>query len=137
MPETYYEIGSFKFADIVMHWSRERLTHEIVITRELARGVVREGLRFQSADPRWTQSTTTFRGRPLIGYSARQGLPPIMIRSEALEHLFAIENESVEPKLTTLVTEFVTRNDFRKWLVHSGKALPEFWFSSDERYAKI
>lgn len=71
MPTTYHEIGSFKFGDIVRHWGRERLVHEVIIVRELARGIIREGLRFQSVNPRWTKSSETFRGYPLVGYSAR------------------------------------------------------------------
>ena len=134
MIERYHEIESFRFADIVKHWGRERLVHDVVVARELARGIIREGLRFQSVDPKWTKSTEPFRGYPLVGYSARQDLPPIIIRAEALEHLLRVEREAIDPDFLTLYPECVTKDDFRKWLVHTGRPLPRFWFGSEERY---
>ena len=136
MLETYYEVARFKFGDIVHHWGRERLVHDVLISRELAKGIIREGLRFQSVDPKWTKSSESFRGYPLVGYSAFQDVPPIMIRAEALEHLLRVERESTDPELLTLHSEYVTKDDFRKWLVRTGKPLPEFWFGADERYPK-
>jgi hypothetical protein len=133
---TYYDIERFKFGDIVQHWGRERLVHDVLISRELARGIIREGLRFESVEPKWTKPTETFRGYPLVGYSARQNLPPIIIRAEALEHLLSVEREDKEPELIKLHSEYVTKDDFRQWLVHTGKKWPEFWFDQNERYAK-
>ncbi len=134
--ETFYEVERFKFSDIVTHWGRERLVHDVLVARELARGIIREGLRFQSVDPKWTKPTETFRGYPLVGYSARQGLPPIMIRAEALEHLLSVERESKDPEMRVLHSEYVTKDDFREWFVHTGRSLPAFWFGQEERYAK-
>ena len=134
MLESYVEVDSFKFGDIIKHWGRERLVHDVLIFRELARGVVREGLRFQSVDPKWEKPNTEFRGYPLVGYSARQDLPPVMLRAVALEHLLAVARDASEPDPAILHAEFVTKHDFRNWLVHSGKALPAFWYAAEERY---
>ena len=136
MLEVFLDVESFKFVDIVKHWGRERLAHEVIVARELAKGVVREGLRFQSADPNWTKSTTAFRGYPLIGYAARRDLSPILIRPEALEHLFAVEREVSDPNLHILSNVFVTRNDFRLWLMSTGRLMPSFWFGPEERYIR-
>ena len=133
MQDAYIEIDSFKFADITRHWARERLVHEVLVGRELARGIVREGLRFNSVDPKWAKSTTPFRGYPLVGYSARQDLPPIIIRATALEHLLAVEREAIDPDLNLLSDEIVTKNDFRVWLIKTGRQLPKFWFGQEER----
>lgn len=134
MPTSFTEIESFKFADVVKRWGRERLVHELIVARELARGIIREGLRFQSVDPKWTKSSTSFRGYPLVGYSARQDLPPILIRAEALEHLLAVEREASDPDSSLLRDEFVTKNDFRNWLVKTGRPMPFFWFGAEERH---
>lgn len=134
MAEVFYEVDSFKFADIVEHWSRERLVHALVIGRELAKGVINENLRFQSVNPKWVKATESLRGEPLIGYSANQGLPPIMIRSSALEHLLAVERNLIEPDLRKLLAERVTRDDFRHWLVHSGRPMPAFWYEPAQRF---
>jgi hypothetical protein len=133
MPEVFIEVESFKFTDIVTHWGRERLVHELLVARELARGVVHEGLRLQSVDPKWTSATTVLRAEPLVGYAARQATPPIMIRATALEQLCAIaaERRDFDPYL--LCDEFVAKDDFRKWLVLSGRVLPAFWFAAHER----
>ena len=126
-------IESYKFGDIAAHWGRERLVHEVVVSRELARGIVTEGLRFQSGDPKWLKSSEPFRGYPYIGYCARPGDKPIVIRAEALEHLLAVMREAVDPDMRILSKEIVTKNDFRSWLVHTGRPLPRFWFGDEER----
>ena len=136
MPETYYDVFDFKFVDITRHWGRERLVHEILISRELARGIIREGLRFQSADPKWTKSSESFRGYPLIGYSARQDLPPILIRATALEHLLAVERGVAEVEPLNLKDECVTRHDFKRWLIQTGRPMPAFWYGPEERYVE-
>ena len=64
MPEVFIEVESCKFADIVRHWVRERLVHEVLVARELT---------------------------------------------------------------------CVGKDDFRKWLVLSGRSLPGFWFAAHER----
>jgi len=133
--QRYHEIESFKFTDIVRHWARERLVHELLVARELARGIIREGLRFQSVEPKWVKATEAFRGYPLVGYSARQDLPPILIRAEALEHLLAVEREVVDLDIRLVTDEFVTKDDFRKWLVATGRSMPAFWYGPNESHA--
>ncbi len=132
--ESYTNVESFKFGDIARIWARERLEHEVVIGRELAQGVVYEGLRFQSINPRWVKSTEPFRGSPLVGFSAHQDLPPVLLRADALEHLLRIARDAVDPDISILSDEYVLKDDFRKWLVHTGRALPGFWFDSGERH---
>jgi hypothetical protein len=133
MPDQYLDVESFKFADIVKHWARERLVHAVIVGRELARGIVREGLRFNSVDPKWAKSTTELRGSPLVGFSARQDTPPILLRAIALEHLLAVEREATDPDLYLLSDEIVSKSDFRVWLVRSGRSFPKFWFGPEER----
>ncbi len=41
--DSYINVESFKFGDVARIWGRERLEHEVVIGRELARGVIQEG----------------------------------------------------------------------------------------------
>ncbi|MCP5144740.1 MAG: hypothetical protein H6978_07940 [Gammaproteobacteria bacterium] len=132
--EPLLDVDSLKFADVVRHWGRERLVHEVLVAQELARGIIRDGLRFQSVDPKWEKSTTVFRGEPLVGYSARQDLPPVMLRAKVLEHLFAVVDANVEPELGRFTQEFVTRTAFRQWLIHTGRPLPAFWYGGDERF---
>lgn len=132
--ETYHDVEHFKFADIVLHWARERLVHELLVARELARGVIRDGLRLQSVDPRWVDAGETFRGHPLVGYCARTGFPPIMIRAEVLEHLLAVAREAAEYRREIFDQEFITRADFQKWLVLTGRPMPAFWYGPDDRY---
>lgn len=133
MPERYVEIESFKFTDIVRHWARERLVHEVIVARELAHGVLKEGLRLNSGDPQWLKPSTEFRGAPLVGYAARRQQPPIVIRAAALAHLRAVAAGTVDADPLLLADEVVTKNDFRTWLVMTGRAYPAFWFGPEER----
>jgi hypothetical protein len=133
MPDQYLDVESFRFADVVKHWARERLVHEVIVGRELTRGIIREGLRFNSVDPKWTKSNTELRGSPLVGFSPRQDTPPILLRAIALEHLLAVEREAVDPDLYLLGDEIITRNHFRVWLVKTGRSFPKFWFGPEER----
>ncbi len=133
---SYINVESFKFGDVARIWGRERLEHEVVIGRELARGVIQEGLRFQSISPKWVKSSETFRGSPLVGFSAHQDLPPVLLRADALEHLLKVTRKAIDPDMSILSDEFVLKDDFRKWLVHSGRALPEFWFGPEERHVE-
>ena len=134
MIETYSDVPRFRYAELVRHWARERLEHDVLVARELARGVLEQGLRLQSVDPKWTPASTALRGEPLVGYSAHSTLPPIMIRETALDHLRAIAAEQRDPDYRQLHEEFVTKDDFRKWLVATGRALPAFWFDASERH---
>jgi hypothetical protein len=128
-----YAIESYKYLDISQLWARERLVHEVIVARELARGIVREGLRFQSVNPKFVKAQEVFRGYPYVGYTARPGMKPIILKAESLEHLLAVAREATDPDFRVLSSEFVTKSDFRDWLVHTGRALPAFWFSSNER----
>jgi hypothetical protein len=129
-------VESYKFRDIVVLWGRERLVHAVIMARELATGIIREGLRFQSVSPQWVKSSLEFRGYPYVGYAARAGDRPAVIRAEALEHLLQATRGAVDPDPCLLDEEFVSRADFHDWLIHTGRALPAFWFDIDERYAE-
>ena len=134
--DSYIAIESFKFGDIARIWGRERLEHEVVIGRELAQGIVHDGLRFQSINPRWVKSSESFRGSPLVGFSAQQDMPPVLLRASALEHLLRIARKALDPDMLVLSEEFVTKDDFRKWLVQTGRPLPKFWFGPEERHVE-
>jgi hypothetical protein len=123
-------VESYRFWEVVTQWAQERLEHEHVIARAMARGVVRDGLRVQSVDPRWTnQGTFELRGAPLVGYVAREGSLPIFIRSSALAHLRNIVEEAGAPSPQALGEEFVTKQDFLSWLAREKLPVPVFWFA--------
>jgi hypothetical protein len=126
-------VESYKFWDVVSFWGRERLVHEVIVARELARGIVRDGLRFQSSNPQWLKSSGELKGYPYIGYTAVQGEKPLILRAETLEHLLGVMRETVDPSKIILTNEYVTKTDFRKWLVRTGQSLPVFWFADTER----
>jgi hypothetical protein len=124
-------VESYRFWEVVVQWARERLQHEHVIARVLAKGVVREGLRVQSVDPRWANAGTfELRGAPLVGYVAREGDLPIFIRASALAHLTQVVERAAVPDPQVLFEEFITKQDFRAWLVHSKISEPFFWFDA-------
>jgi hypothetical protein len=125
-------VESYKFGDIVRLWGRERLVHEVIVGRELVKGIVQEGLRLQSVHPKWTKSSTEFRCYPYVGYVAREGDKPMIIRAETLEHLLKVMREAIDPDLRFLAEEFMTKTDFRNWLVYTGRTLPVFWFGEGE-----
>lgn len=125
-------VETYRFADVVALWARERLEHETIVARALARAVVCDGLRLQSIDGRWAANPNKpveFRGYPYIGYTARPDSAMSILRASALDHLFAIVERSAEPELSKLHEEFIYREDFRDWLVSQGMPLPEFWFA--------
>ena len=96
-------VESYRFWEVVTQWARERLQHEHVVARVLAKGVVREGLRVQSVDPRWTNAGKfELRGAPLVGYVAREGDLPIFIRATALAHLTQIVERAALPEPQSL-----------------------------------
>jgi hypothetical protein len=134
MNDFSHAVESYKFRDAVMLWARERLVHEVIVGRELAKGIIRDGLRFQSINPKWLKSSEAFRRYPYIGYVARESDKLVLIRAEALEHLLAADREAVDPELEILSEEFVTKSDFRNWLVRTGMPMPAFWFAANERY---
>ncbi len=135
--DTYQDVESFRFADVIRHWARERLVHEVVIARELAKGIIRDGLRFQSTDPQWLDAEASLRGEPLVGYSARPRMAPIILRADTLKHLLEVDRDGAEPQPLRLTEECVTRSDFRQWLIHTGRAMPAFWFASEERSPQV
>jgi hypothetical protein len=126
---------SIKFADLVALWARERLVHEVLVARELAHGIVVEGLRFQSTDPTRLHASEAFRGYPFVGYCAREGAKPVILRADALEHLLAVMRAASDPSTELLADTRVTRLDFRHWLIHTGRPLPAFWFGPEERFS--
>lgn len=128
-------VESYKFADIAQLWGRERLAHEVVVSRELAKGAIAEGLKIQSANARWVKASETLRGEPYVGLVSAQNEKPALIRATALEHLLAIARGAVDPNPVLLSEEFVSKDDFRKWLVRTGQSLPAFWFDQSERPA--
>lgn len=128
-----HHIESFRFWDIVTQWARETLQHEHIVARALAKGVVRDGLRAQSVDARWaSHGTFELRGLPIVGYVAKNGVMPIFIRESALNHLREVVDKAATPNPKMLFEEFVTKQDFKTWLLHSNLRLPTFWFESRE-----
>jgi len=124
-------IETYRFADVVALWARERLEHPITIARILAKGVICDGLRLLSIDDRWAQSPNRpieFRGYPYVGYTARPNGNMSILRASALEHLFAIVERNTEPDLEKLHEEFIDQVDFRAWLLTTEMSLPRFWF---------
>ncbi|WP_374667892.1 hypothetical protein [Ramlibacter sp.] len=125
-----HHVESFRFWDVVSLWARERLEHEHLVARALARGVVRDGLRLQSVDPRWLKpGTFELRGEPLVGYVAREGALPVILRATALAHLRSIVERGATPDPALLHEEFVTRQDFGAWLDRERLPVPAFWFA--------
>jgi hypothetical protein len=127
-------IDSYKFSDVVRLWARERLVHEVIVGRELARGVVAEGLRVESANPKWLKTSESFRGYPYIGFSAIANAAPIVIRAAALEHLLTVARGATDPVMSLLCEEFVTRDAFKTWLLQTRRTLPLFWFASEDTH---
>ena len=128
-----HHVESYRFWDIVIQWARETLQHEHVIARALAKGVLRDGLRAQSVDPKWAnQGTFELRGLPLVGYVAKAGCLPIFVRSSALNHMTAVVEKAATPDPQLLFEEFVTKQDFGTWLHQAGISLPGFWFAIGE-----
>jgi hypothetical protein len=127
------DIDSYKFWDIVELWGRERLVHDIVISRELAAGIIKEGLKFQSTDPCWLKSSEELLSYPYVGYSAVPGEEPIIIKAEVLEHLLAVSRNKKNASKFILRDEVVSRTDFEAWLIRTSQPLPCFWFSNNKK----
>jgi len=130
-------VETYKFWDIVPLWARERLENELVIARALARGIIVDGLRFQSVDPRWIKADRSLCGYPYIGYAAIADTPPVLLRAETLEHLLAVVRQAAVTSREILAAEFVARADFHSWLKATGQALPSFWFTDAERKVEV
>ena len=124
-------VESYRFWDVVTQWAQEQLQHEQVVARALARGVIRDGLRVQSVDPRWMNPGTFELRGPIVGFVAREGVLPIFIRSSALNHLNSVVARAAVPDPHLLFEEFMTKQDFETWLKQSRIALPSFWFAAE------
>lgn len=123
------QVESYRFWEVVAQWAEENVQHPTVVARVLAKGVVRDGLRVQSVDPRWSApGTFELRGAPLVGYVARDGALPVFIRASALTHLRNVVERAATPDPQTLYEEFLTKQDFLTWLTREGIAPPAFWF---------
>jgi hypothetical protein len=97
----------------------------------MAQGVLREGLRVQSVDSRWSKpGTFDLRGTPLVGYVALEGMLPIFIRASALSHLTSVVERAAAPDPKALSEEFVTKHDFQAWLVQWDIPRPTFWYGT-------
>jgi hypothetical protein len=121
----------FRFWDIATQWGLEKLVHDILVARALIRGVIVDGLRLQSVDPRWVKAERSLTGYPYVGYSAT-GESPVMLRAKALEHMLAVVRVDAEPSRTILSDEFVAQDDFEDWLQRTGQRRPVFWFNTSE-----
>jgi hypothetical protein len=128
-------VETYRFWDVAALWARERLDNEIVVARALGRGVIVDGLRFQSVDPQWIKTDRSLNGYPYVGYAAKPDTPPVLLRAEALEHLLSIVRQATTPSRELLASEFVSREEFRAWLASTDQALPSFWFTDSERQA--
>jgi hypothetical protein len=125
-------VESYRFWEVATRWAAERQEEAHLVARAMARGVVREGLRVQSVDARWCKpGTFELRGAPLVGYVAIEGALPIFIRAAALAHLRNVVERAATPDPKSLFEEFVTKQDFRAWLVQWDIARPHFWYGGN------
>jgi len=126
-------VESYRLADVVRLWARERLEHEEIVTRALARAVISDGLKMQSIDARWEAGggaqKIAFNGQPYVGFCAKPNASMCVLPSSALDHLLAIIHRAETPSLQKLSEEFLIREDFRDWCNEAGLTLPSFWFS--------
>lgn len=128
-------VETYKFWDIAAQWARDAVQSEEVIARALARGVIVDGLRLQSTDPRWMKADRSLTGSPYVGYSALPDQQPVVLRIEALEHLLAVVRQGAMPSREVLGAEFVHRDDFATWLKATGQPRPAFWFGPERQAA--
>ena len=131
-------VESYRFWEVVAQWAAEKLQHEHVIARVLAKAVLRDGLRLQSVDPRWARvGTFELRGAPLVGYVAREGALPVFLRAAALSHLRVIVERAAVPQAELLSEEFLAKQDFQAWLARMELPLPAFWFEAELRHEAV
>jgi hypothetical protein len=130
-------VESYKFWDIAPLWASERLENELVIARAMAKGIIVDGLRFQSVDPRWLKANRSLTGYPYVGFAANPENPPVLLRAEALEHLLSVVRQGTVPSRDVLTEEFVRRDDFKAWLSATKQPLPSFWFTDAERKVEV
>jgi hypothetical protein len=128
-----HQIESYKFWDIVTLWAKEQLEAEEVVARALAKAVIRDGLRLQSTDIRWTKGASLeLKGQPFVGFCAAPGSELSVLRAEVLEHLLAVVSQARRPSRRALTDEFITKADFRRWLRATRQQPPAFWFARSE-----
>jgi len=125
-------VESYKFWDIVKLWARERLQHEVLISKRMAIGIIKEGLRFQSTDPKWLKPSEVELSYPYIGYIAIPGEKPVILKAEVLEHLLSASRSDGDISSSIVNEEFVTKSDFKSWLVRTGQSFPDFWFENEK-----
>ena len=128
-------VESYRFWDVVALWGKELLEHEDIVARALARGVIRDGLRFLSVEPKWLKQgkpEVEFRGYPYVGYCAKPDGQMIVLRAEALEHLLSIVERAEIPSRELLHELFVSRESFSDWLSTTKQPRPYFWFGNEE-----
>jgi hypothetical protein len=128
-----HQVESYKFWDVVTLWAKEQLEAEEVVARALAKAVIRDGLRLQSTDIRWAKGAVLeLNGQPFVGFYAAPGSELSVLRAEALEHLLAVVRQARRPSRTVLTDEFITKDDFRRWLRATRQQPPAFWFARSE-----
>lgn len=123
-------VESYRFWDVVRLWARERLEHEEIVARALARAVVCDGLKLQSIDARWVKQSNQdlkLNGQPYVGFCATPQSSMSILRATALEHLLAVIHRAESPSRDKLNEEFVTRADFLSWCSNAGIDAPAFW----------
>jgi hypothetical protein len=130
-------VETYKFWDVAALWAAERVENELVIARAMARGIIVDGLRFQSADARWLKANRSLTGYPYVGFTADPDKPPVLFRAEALEHLLSVVRQGTVPSRDILGEEFVGREDFRAWLLATKQPLPSFWYTDRERKVEV
>jgi len=128
-----HQVESYKFWDVVTLWAKEQLEPEEVVARALAKGVIRDGLRLQSTNAQWAKGKSMeLKGQPFVGFTAAPGAELAVLRAEALEHLLGVVRQARRPSRSALKDEFITKDDFRRWLRGTKQALPAFWFSRED-----
>jgi hypothetical protein len=122
------KVESYKFWDVVKLWGRETLEHDVLIARRLANGVIKQGLRFQSKNPKWMNPEDELLSYPYIGYTVIQSEGPIILKAATLAHLINIAEEKEDPSEFILSDESVQKSDFTNWLMRTGQSFPKFWY---------
>ena len=133
-------VESYRFWDVVTLWARELLEHEDVVASTLSRGIIRDGLNFQNADPKWLKAGNgeiEFRGYPYVGYCAKPNSPMVVLRAKVLEHLLSIVERAEAPSHDLLHDLFVSRDDFHIWLQSSNQKSPDFWYGNQTRQVEV
>lgn len=124
-------IESYKFWDVVSLWGRETLEHDVLVARKLANGVIKQGLRFQSKNPKWMDSKAELLSYPYVGFTVIESEGPIILKAKTLAHLINIVEVKEEPSKNILIDEAVLKTDFKKWLVRTGQSFPQFWYGEN------